>query len=377
MIQRYYNQAKDSYVASKKKFIVNGEREPNIHQEKLEAILANAVDAIITINEVGIVESVNPAMESLFGYSADEVVGQNIKVLMPMPDRGNHDQYLANYLATGVKKIIGIGREVRGLRKDGSTFPLHLAVSEIQLDGKRLFTGICRDISDQKRLVQNERLAAIGQMMAGLAHESRNALQKSHACLTNLAFDVREMPESLELIEKVQNSLDHLNGLLDEVRDYAAPIVLEKSPTNIASLIRETWQQLIDANPDSANIEFNIESAEAVPAQIKIDRYRIGQVIWNLLENARVACGESESKILVRLGFSSEGLMMVSVSDNGAGIPEENLDSIFQPFFTTKTKGTGLGLAICQRIVEAHSGTLSVTNKETGGACFTVTLPTA
>ncbi len=377
MIQRYYNQAKDSYVASKKKFIVNGELEPNIHQEKLEAILANAVDAIITINEVGIVESVNPAMESLFGYSADEVVGQNIKVLMPMPDRGNHDQYLANYLATGVKKIIGIGREVRGLRKDGSTFPLHLAVSEIQLDGKRLFTGICRDISDQKRLVQNERLAAIGQMMAGLAHESRNALQKSHACLTNLAFDVREMPESLELIEKVQNSLDHLNGLLDEVRDYAAPIVLEKSPTNIASLIRETWQQLIDANPDSANIEFNIESAEAVPAQIKIDRYRIGQVIWNLLENARVACGESESKILVRLGFSSEGLMMVSVSDNGAGIPEENLDSIFQPFFTTKTKGTGLGLAICQRIVEAHSGTLSVTNKETGGACFTVTLPTA
>lgn len=353
---------------------VNEKFEPNVHREKLEAILVNAVDAIITISEVGIVESVNPAMQKLFGYTAQEVIGNNISMLMPMPDRANHDQYLANYLATGVKKIIGVGREVVGLRKDGSTFPLHLAVSEIQLDGERLFTGICRDISDQKKLVQNERLAAIGQMMAGLAHESRNALQKSHACLTNLAFDVREMPESIELIHKVQNSLDHLNALLDEVRDYAAPIVLEKSPTNLASLIRETWQQLTEANPQSASIEFSLESSDDFPDKLKVDRYRIGQVAWNLLENARMACGESDGKIVVSL-FLANDHATISITDSGAGIADEHLDSIFQPFFTTKTKGTGLGLAICQRIIESHNGRLTGANAKPNGACFRVSLP--
>ncbi|MEM7782688.1 MAG: ATP-binding protein, partial [Planctomycetota bacterium] len=285
----------------------------------------------------------------------------------------NHDQYLANYLATGERKIIGIGREVLGLRKNGSTFPLHLAVSELKLDDHRLFTGICRDISDQKKLVQNERLAAIGQMMAGLAHESRNALQKSHACLTNLAFDVRDMPESLELISKVQNSLDHLNALLDEVRNYAAPIVLERTPTNIASLIRETWQQLVEANSDDASIEFAIDGSDDFPPGLRIDRYRIGQVIWNLLENARVASGKAGS-ITVMLSFADD-TAVIAITDSGVGILNENLESIFQPFFTTKTNGTGLGLAISQRIVDAHGGHLFACNSKSAGACFKVILP--
>lgn len=352
----------------------------SIHQEKLAAILANAVDAIITIDERGIVESVNPAMEALFGYSPDEVIGNNISMLMPTPDRDQHDQYLRNYLATGERKIIGIGREVLGLRKDGTTFPLHLAVSEIQFSNQRLFTGICRDISDQKKLVQNERLAAIGQMMAGLAHESRNAFQKSHACLTNLAFDVCEMPESLELVQKVQNSLDHLNALLDEVRNYSAPIVLEKSNCNIESIIRETWSQLSGANANSPTIEFSLTKDDSFPEKIKIDRYRIGQVIWNLMDNARVASDKTNGKVSIHLSLDSSSAggdchAFVSIADNGQGIAEENLGSIFQPFFTTKTKGTGLGLAICQRIVEAHQGSLTAANGEPSGAIFTLALP--
>lgn len=357
--------------------------ESSIHQEKLAAILANAVDAIITIDERGIVESVNPAMETLFGYSREEVVGNNISMLMPMPDRDQHDQYLSNYLTTGEKKIIGIGREVTGRRKDGTTFPLHLAVSEIQFSDRRLFTGICRDISDQKKLVQNERLAAIGQMMAGLAHESRNAFQKSHACLTNLAFDVCEMPESLELVQKVQNSLDHLNALLDEVRNYSAPIMLEKSHCNIESIIRETWSQLCEANAESPTPDFELTRDDSFPEKIKMDRYRIGQVIWNLMDNARVACDKTEGKVSVALRFEpnpngeEEGQASIEIMDNGQGIAEENLGSIFQPFFTTKTKGTGLGLAICHRIVEAHRGSISAANGETSGAIFTLTLPVA
>ena len=204
---------------------MNEPTSPNIDREKLEAILSNAVDSIITIDESGIVESVNPATESMFGYDADEIVGHNIKLLMPSPYRESHDSYLANYLNSGKKKIIGIGREVLGQRKDGSTFPIHLAVSEIRVGGKRFFTGMVRDISELK---ESERLAAIGQMMTGLAHESRNAFQKSHACLTNLAYDVRELPESLELVHKVQHALDDLNELLDEVRKLCRPDYFEK-----------------------------------------------------------------------------------------------------------------------------------------------------
>jgi two-component system sensor kinase FixL len=205
---------------------VTEENIPTVYQEQLEAILANAVDAIITIDESGTILTVNPGTEGMFGFSAPELIGGKINQLMPSPYRSEHDNYLTRYFETGDRKIIGSGREVTGRRKDGSIFPIHLAVTEIHVGDKRLFNGIVRDISDlkavEKKLVQNERLAAIGQMMAGLAHESRNVFQRCHACLTNLAYDVREMPESVELIDKVQNALDHLNGLLDEVRDYSA-----------------------------------------------------------------------------------------------------------------------------------------------------------
>ncbi len=231
----------------------------------------------------------------------------------------------------------------------------------------------------QSKLVQNERLAAIGQMMTGLAHESRNAFQKSHACLTNLAYDVREMPESLELVGKVQNALDHLNALLEEVRDYAAPIVLEKSPTNLPSLVRETWNQIVDAHPESKRIGFCLNVDDSVPDKIKVDRRRIGQVTWNLLENARVACDADRGQVAVNISRvelqpDSGSAVEITISDNGAGISTESADQIFEPFFTTKTKGTGLGLAICQRIVNAHDGYIRLVNNGHTGAMFSFVL---
>lgn len=328
--------------------------------------------------------AVNRGTEKMFGYSNSELVGNNINMLMPTPYHENHDGYLAKYLESGIRKIIGIGREVIGRRKDGSVFPIHLAVSEIHLHDEQLFTGIIRDISDvkavEKKLVQNERLAAIGQMMAGLAHESRNALQKSHACLTNLAFDVREQPESLDLVHKVQNALDHLNSLLDEVRDYAAPIVIKKSQVNLESLISETWQQISIAHAESieqADISFSLETTDDFPGSVMIDRVRLGQVIWNLLENARTACDSKHGKIEVNLKCNRnlKNTFQVVISDNGPGIPSTNTQLVFEPFFTTKTKGTGLGLAICKRIVDAHSGTIALVNNELGGASFVCELP--
>lgn len=234
--------------------------------------------------------------------------------------------------------------------------------------------------SAQAKLVQNERLAAIGQMMTGLAHESRNVFQKSHACLVNLAFDVREMPESLGLVHKVQSALDNLNALLDEVRDYAAPILLEKSPTRIESLIQDTWQQLVTAHPDSSNIRFEINVAADFPEALKIDRLRVGQVIWNLLENARSACDASDGQVRVSLLRSTavgntDLPCQIEISDNGCGIPTDLAEQIFEPFFTTKTKGTGLGLAICRRTANAHNGTLTLIPQESTGSTFCLALP--
>lgn len=357
---------------------VNEQRPQNIHQEKLEAILASAVDAIVTINDAGLIESVNPATETMFGFSPDEVIGQNVTILMPSPFREEHDRYISDYLKTGQRKIIGIGREVAGRKKDGTVFPIHLAVSELILNGRRIFTGMVRDISDVKnveaKLVQNERLAAIGQMMAGLAHESRNAFQRSHACLTNLAFDVREMPESLDLVHKVQHALDHLNALLDEVRDYAAPIVLEKSATRLELLVRDTWEQLVTANPESAAIDFGIEVDSRFPEELKIDRVRFGQVIWNVLENARSACDGRQGMVRVRLYINDQLLPCVEIHDNGSGIRADSRDHIFDPFFTTKTRGTGLGLAICKRIISAHDGQVLLGESLLGGASFLIRL---
>jgi len=231
----------------------------------------------------------------------------------------------------------------------------------------------------QKKLVQNERLAAIGQMMAGLAHESRNAFQRSHACLTNLAYDVRDMPESLELVRKVQSALDHLNGLLDEVRDYAAPIVLEKSATGIEHLVQETWQQIVTAHPHAQRIRLNTVVAPDFPSKLKVDRVRLGQVFWNLLDNARSACAAEQGEIMVELKLRENPVypFAIRISDNGEGIPADVAQQIFEPFFTTKTKGTGLGLAICNRLVNAHDGELTLDTQVRQGTSFWLALPRA
>ncbi len=366
--------------------IVPNQDSESLHRERLEAILANAVDAIVTIDERGIIHTANPATESMFGYSIGEMIGENVSLLMPSPFRREHDQYLKNYLTSGVRKIIGIGREVIGQRKDGLEFPVHLAVSEIRVKGQRTFTGIVRDITDVKtaeaRLVQSERLAAIGQMVAGLAHESRNAFQRSHACLANLELDLQKMPESLELVHKVQSALDHVNSLLDEVRNYAAPIILDRTATDLERLVRDAWDNIIATCSKAKNVSLEVICAPEFPRNLSVDRRRFGQVFGNLLDNARVACGDGKVTVHMQMvsktGSDASGdeypreRCQIEIRDSGDGIELEILPQVFEPFFTTKTKGTGLGLAICQRIIDAHFGEISVANLPEGGAAFTI-----
>ena len=227
----------------------------------------------------------------------------------------------------------------------------------------------------QEKLLMNERLAAIGQMVTGLAHETRNAFQRSHACLAELALDLEGLPQSLELVRKVQNALDDVHHLLEEVRDYSAPIILERRKTCLESLIRETWQHVLDTKDANQSPDLTIKLDQDFPAECYLDTDRIRQVIRNLLENAFFASA-GQGQILVKLCFSkSKNRIQIEVIDDGEGVKPEDREQIFAPFFTTKTKGTGLGLAVSRRYVDAQGGKIYVESAETLGARFIIELP--
>ncbi len=346
-------------------------------EQRLSAILNTAVDAIITIDWQGTIKSVNPATERMFGYRKDEIIGCNVKILMPAPYRDEHDEYIARYLKTHEPHIIGIGREVTARRKDGSVFPAHLAVSEI--DDLQLFAGIVRDLTDlktaQQKLIQSEQLAAIGQMMTGLAHESRNALQRTRACLDILELDLEGQPDALDLIHRGQTAIDELHRLYEEVRGYAAPVMLETTKCSLSQVWETAWSNLEQLRLNR-QIQFHAEP-NGVDLFCQIDPYRMGQVIRNLFENAIVAVSDPGEVTLQCADADIQGraAVRVSIRDSGPGFPIDQIPKVFEPFFTTKSKGTGLGMAIAKRIVEAHGGTIEVGNHPDGGAEIVMILP--
>jgi two-component system, LuxR family, sensor kinase FixL len=358
---------------------VPGNRKVEESTANLRVILDTVVDAIITIDERGIVQMVNPAAERMFGYTAGEMVGRNVSMLMPSPYRDEHDGYLANYCRTREAKIIGIGREVIGLRKDGSEFPLDLAVSEVVSDGTRMFTGIIRDITDRKRnearLVQSERLAAIGQMVTGLAHESRNALQRARACLDMLSLDLADEPRHLELMQRIQLALLELQRLYQEVRAYASPINLSLGTCRLADLWRKSWQDLVQTD-DVQSISL-VEEGTELDTTCSVDHYRIEQVFRNVLENA-VAVSRSEGGVTLRCRETQlHGCpaLKVSITDEGPGLRADQISRVFEPFYTTKQRGTGLGLPICERIIHAHGGEIRIQSTPPNGTTVDILIP--
>ena len=356
----------------------------------LAAILNTAVDAIITIDERGKILSANRALQKLFGYLPSELIGKNISCLMPEPDRSSHDGYLAKYQQTGKAAIIGIGRQVVGQRRDGSLIPVDLAVSEIQVGNRKMYTGIVRDMTErhqvesdlraaQQRLIQSERLTAIGQMMTGLAHESRNALQRSRACLDMLELDLQSSPDQHDLVKRTRSALVELQVLYEEVRSYAAPIQLERSRQYIRELCEETWLNLRE-QWQSRHIDL-VASCDACPP-VSCDKQRICQVLRNIFENS-LAVSPNGSSIFVdcRTIQRDQSLFaQISVTDQGPGLNEEQRLRMFEPFYTTKTRGTGLGMAICHRIIDSHGGRIFVgtgieSDDEKTGAVIVVELP--
>ncbi len=228
----------------------------------------------------------------------------------------------------------------------------------------------------RQKLLVNERLAAIGEMVTGLAHESRNAFQRSHACLAELALDLEDRPQCLALVLKVQKALDDVHSLLEEVRDYSAPIILERRQCNLPELVRETWQQILDTRASQPTPSLTVETATGFPKDCFLDISRMQQVLRNLLENAIIACpepGQVQVRLLPVSGPSPR--IRIEVIDNGPGIPRDASEQIFAPFYTTRTKGTGLGLAVSRRLVDAHDGQIFVDASCASGACFVVEIP--
>jgi two-component system sensor kinase FixL len=356
----------------------------------LDAILNTAVDAIVTIDSQGTVLHSNRAIEKLFGYSSSDLVGQNVSMLMPEPDRSRHDGYLKKYLETGKANIIGIGRQVMGRRADGTLIPVDLAISEVHIDDRLLFTAIMRDMTERRQteadlraaqlqLIQSERLAAIGQMVTGLAHESRNALQRSRACLDVLDLDLEQQPEQKDLVRRIRSALVELQNHYEEVRIYAAPIQLEKTRHVLGELCRQAWQML---EHQTAAMNLKLDLIEVDRFSILCDPNQVCQVLRNVYENAIfVSPRDAIIYTLCRTILVGEKkFVQTIISDDGPGLDETQRSHIFEPFFTTKTKGTGLGMAICKRIVDAHDGQLYVGGEmhrhpNSHGAVIVIELP--
>ncbi len=344
-------------------------------QALYKAVVETIVDGLVVIDATGRMAWSNPAAQALFGYAAHELVGRNVSMLMPPLEAGEHDGYLRRYLATGERRIIGIGREVRGRRKDGSEFALYLAVGETVVNGERRFTGILRDLSEHKRLEQllqeRQTLARIGELAAVVAHEVRNPLAAIRGVVeviqTRFAHDSSDRKVLGDLLTRV-DSLDHLVG---DLLVYArpAPPVFRRAP--VLTLIRDTIA-LVANDPAATPLRFEVGGDEA---DLWLDTAQMGRAVLNLMTNAAQAMRHQG---VVRISGRRVGdRYRLSFIDKGPGMPDDVRDRCLEPFFTTKTRGTGLGLPIAKRVVDEHGGHFAVTSVVGTGTEVTIDLPVA
>ena len=318
---------------------------------------------------------VNEAFSRITGYAWDEAIGRACEVLC-----GDDPDTSA---LSRLKAAVSDGAEFRVtvpcFRKDGTRFWNKLSVAPIpDVDGRVThLVAVMEDVSERRQaeqqLLQSERLAAIGQMVTGLAHESRNALQRAQACLDMLSLDLEDQPEQLELTEKTRRALTDLYRHYEEVRNYAAPIVLEKRPTDLVRLIRSTWADL-EADHRERTFAFHVAD-HGVPQTLSVDEHRLRQVFLNLMENALAACQDpGRLEVTCERIDGDRSMCRVTFCDNGPGFDVSTAAAAFQPFFTTKQKGTGLGMAICKRIIDAHDGHIGIPSDVVGG-CIVVEIP--
>ncbi len=364
---------------------------PTVSEARLHSVLDTAVDGIIVIDERGRILVFNKACEELFGFPAAEMIGHNVSELMPPEFAVDHDAYLGNYLATGEKKIIGIGREVRGRRRDGSSFPLELSVGEAHTLEGRQFIGIIRDLRQRKadeqrlnqlqsQLVQMARVNAMDEMGAAVAHELNQPLTAVmlylQALRRKLAQSGTEDPGSplLEILAKANREAERAGSIIQRMRQFVERREPDRQAIDLPRLIDEALELTLLGH-DGAGIEVIRDEAPDLP-RLDADPVQIQQIMINLVRNA-IEAVRTRPERWIRIGArAADGKLTIEVEDSGAGIPRETVRSLFKAFATSKKTGLGLGLAISRSIAQNHGGDLLVEPGGEGrGATFVLSLP--
>ena len=361
------------------------------HEAQLKSIMDSVPDAMVVIDAAGIIDSFSTAAERLFGYQAGEVRGKNVSMLMPSPYREQHDSYLARYLATGEKRIIGASRVVIGLRRDGSTFPMELYIGEAATPGRRAFTGFVRDLTEkqetQKRLHELQvelahmsRFTAMGEMASTLAHELNQPLTAVatylNGCRRLLERGAPDLAVLRDGVERAAEQALRAGQIIRRLREFVARGETERRVENLPKLVEEASAlALIGARESAVRVSFAFHpDCLAVLA----DKVQVQQVLLNLIRNAMEAMAATTRREL-RIGTAPapDGLVRVSVTDTGGGIAPEILAQLFRPFVTSKPQGMGVGLSVSRTIIEAHGGQLWAEANPGGGTIFAFTLRAA
>lgn len=358
----------------------------------LQSILDTVPEAMVVIDEAGLIHSFSAAAERLFGYATDEAVGQNIRILMPAPTRGAHDGYLARYRRTREQHIIGTTRVVTGQRRDGTTFPMDLAIGEMRSGDRVFFTGFITDLTERQNtqarlneirseLVHMSRLSEMGEMATTLAHELNQPLgaisNYTMGCKRLLARpDPENVARALEVLDKAAEQALRAAQIIRRLREFVARGETERRVEPVTRLIEEACAlALVGAGEQGVVAHVAVDPGIG---SVLADRVQVQQVLINLMRNAREAMQQSDRRELtVEARAAGPDTVEIAVSDTGPGIADEIVDQLFQPFVTTKKSGMGVGLSICRTIVEAHGGRLSAERNAEGGATFRLILQAA
>ena len=358
----------------------------------LRSILATVPDAMVVIDEAARILSFSAAAEKMFGYAESEVLGENVKLLMPSPDRERHDGYLRNYLSTGERKIIGIGRLTSARHRDGNTFPIELLIGEARMGDRRIFTGFIRDLTErqqtelrlqdlQSELTHVRRVSEISTLATSLAHELNQPLTAIANYSEGARLVVESMPES-EAADKLKGMLEAAAGqvlrageIVRRLREFMSHGRTAYRAESLPRLITEANAlALVGTREHGIDVDINLDpAAEYVLA----DRIQIQQVLVNLIRNGIDAMIGSSRRRLHIASCRESDFVRVSVEDSGTGLDEAVASRLFQPFITSKQSGMGVGLSICRTIVEAHRGRIWFEGVPTGGTIFHFTLPVA
>ena len=360
-------------------------------ESHLRSILATVPDAMIIIDEQGIILSFSTAAEKLFGYSQSDVIGANVSMLMPSPDRERHDTYLGTYRVTGVRKIIGIGRVTTARHRDGNTFPIELSIGEAWIGDRRIFTGFIHDITHrqetelrlhelQAELAHVGRLNEMSTLASSLAHELNQPLTAAGSYCQG-ASELLHRPLNDEAIKSLRDGLAEATAellrageIIRRTREFISCGDTEYSVESLPRLIREA-NALALVGSRECGIDVQV-AFDPKADTVFVDRIQVQQVLFNLIRNAIDAMARSPTRSLrISSAAGPRRFVTVSIQDSGSGIREDISDQLFQPFVTSKASGMGIGLSICRTIIEAHGGRIWFENGPDRGTVFRFTLP--